>query len=102
LNDSNNPKHGIHRRDLPKGDLDSVFMARPEDTYAVGVTYQGDEETDRIARHRSLYLSRLGEDLAPGESRRAQMRMVIGEFGSNPEKHASLYQDFRDEVERAR
>jgi hypothetical protein len=47
LNDSNNPKHGIHRCDLLKGDVDSVFMARPEDTYAVGVTYQGDEETDR-------------------------------------------------------
>lgn len=36
-------------------------MAREEDTYAVGVTYQDDEETDRIARHRSLYLSRLGK-----------------------------------------
>ena len=75
------------------------FLARPEWVYAVGATYEGDAETDSIAVHRSLYLSMLGENPPAGESRRTQMRMIIGEFGSDPAKHARLYEEFLKEVE---
>jgi len=73
-------------------------FTRPEDVYAVGVTYQGDEEKDNLANHRSLYLSLLGEDLAPGQSRRTQIRLIIDQFGSDSEKHATLYKEFLEEV----
>jgi hypothetical protein len=74
-------------------------MGRPEDVYAVGATYEGDVKTDNLAAHRSLYLSLLGEDLAAGEARRTQMRMVIDEFGSDPAQHIALYKTFLKEVE---
>ena len=60
--------------------------------------YQGNPETDNIAAHRSLYLSMFGEDLAAGEGRRTQMRMIIGKFGSDQNKHISLYDAFLNDV----
>ncbi|WP_019027977.1 hypothetical protein [Colwellia piezophila] len=82
-----------------KGELDVVLMGRPEDVYAVGATYQGNAETDSIAAHRSLYLSLFGADMAAGSGRRTQMRMVVGEYGSDQEKHTALYESFLREVE---
>jgi hypothetical protein len=82
-----------------KGDVDVLLMGRPEDVYAVGATYEGDAKTDNLAAHRSLYLSLLGEDMAAGESRRTQMRMIVGECGSDPTKHIALYESFLKEVE---
>jgi hypothetical protein len=55
-------------------------------------------ETDNVAAHRSLYLSMFGEDLVAGEGRRTQMRMIIGEFGSDQNKHAALYEAFLNDV----
>jgi len=81
-----------------KGEVDVLVMGRPEDVYAVGVTYEGDPETDNIAAHRSLYLSMFGEDLVAGEGRRTQMRMIIGKFGSDQNKHTSLYEAFLNDV----
>ena len=66
--------------------------------YAVGATYEGDPETDDIAAHHSFYLSLFGEDFVAGEGRRTQMRMIIGKFGSDPKKHASLYEAFLNDV----
>jgi hypothetical protein len=63
------------------------------------VTYKGDEVNDGVAGHRSIYLSLFGEDFKAGEGRRTQMRMVIGEYGRDPEKHKELYQSFMNEVE---
>ena len=79
--------------------VDAILMGRPEDVYAVGATYKGDEENDNVAGHRSMYLSLFGEDFKAGEGRRTQMRMIIDDFGSTPEKHRELYQTFLNEVE---
>ena len=91
-------RYGMPMAFFNKGDVDVLLMGRPEDVYAVGATYEGDPETDDIAAHRSLYLSLFGEDLVAGEGRRTQMRMVIGKFGSDPKKHASLYEAFLNDV----
>ncbi len=92
-------RYGFPMAFFSKGDVDVLLMGRPEDVYAVGATYEGDAKTDNLAAHRSLYLSLLGEDLAAGETRRTQMRMIIDEFGSDPAKHAALYETFLREVE---
>lgn len=91
-------RYGMPMTFFNKGEVDVLVMGRPEDVYAVGVTYDGDPETDNIAAHRSLYLSMFGEDLVAGEGRRTQMRMVIGKFGSDQNEHASLYQAFLNDV----
>ena len=77
--------------------VDAILMGKPEDVYAVGATYKGDA-SDNVADHRSIYLSLFGEDLKAGEGRHTQMRMIVGNYGSNPEKHQELYQTFINEV----
>ena len=91
-------RYGMPMAFFNKGEVDVLVMGRPEDVYAVGVTYEGDPETDNIAAHRSLYLSMFGEDLVAGEGRRTQMRMIIGKFGSDQNKHVSLYEAFLNDV----
>jgi hypothetical protein len=91
-------RYGLPLAFSSKGKVDVLLMGRPEDVYAVGATYTGDAETDTIAWHRSLYLSLFGEDFQPGEGRRTQLRMIIDDFGSDPAKHAGLYQAFLHEV----
>lgn len=91
-------RYGMPMAFFSKGDVDVLVMGRPKDVYAVGATYEGDPETDDIAAHRSLYLSLFGEDFVAGEGRRTQMRMIIGKFGSDPNKHASLYEAFLNDV----
>ncbi len=78
--------------------VDAIVMGRPEDVYAVGATYKG-EKTDNVADHRALYLSLFGDDFKAGEGRYTQMRMVIGKFDSDAEKHNKLYQTFLKEQE---
>jgi hypothetical protein len=92
-------RYGMPLAFFSKTGVDAILMGRPEDVYAVGATYKGDEINDNVAGHRSLYLSLFGEDFKAGEGRRTQMRMVIGDYGSNPEKHKELYQTFLKEVE---
>ena len=77
--------------------VDAILMGKPEDVYAVGATYKGDAN-DNVADHRSLYLSLFGEDFKAGEGRHTQMRMIVGEYGSSPEKHEELYQTFINEM----
>lgn len=91
-------RYGMPMAFFNNGDVDVLVMGRPEDVYAVGATYEGDPKTDDIAAHRSLYLSLFGEDLVAGEGRRTQMRMIIGKYGSDPNKHASLYEAFLNDV----
>jgi hypothetical protein len=87
-------RYGMPLAFFSKNGVDAILMGRPEDVYAVGATYKGDEINDGVAGHRSLYLSLFGEDFKAGGGRRTQMRMVIGDYGSNPEKHKELYQTF--------
>jgi len=91
-------RYGMPLAFSSKAGVDAILMGRPDDVYAVGATYQGDK-TDSVADHRALYLSMFGEDFKAGDGRRTQMRMVIGEFGSDLEKHQDLYQTFLKEVE---
>ena len=91
-------RYGMPLAFFSKEGVDALLMGRPDDVYATGVTYKGDKN-DNVADHRALYLSLFGEDFKAGEGRRTQMRMVIGEFGSDPGKHQDLYQTFLKEVE---
>jgi hypothetical protein len=91
-------RYGIPLAFFSKEGVDAILMGRPDDVYAVGATYTGDK-TDSVADHRALYLSLFGEDFKAGTGRRTQMRMVIGEFGSDREKHQDLYQAFLKETE---
>lgn len=92
-------RYGMPLAFFSKNGVDAILMGRPEDVYAVGATYKGDEINDGVAGHRSLYLSLFGEDFKAGEGRRTQMRMIIGDYRSNPEKHKELYQTFLKDVE---
>ena len=91
-------RYGMPLAFFNKGEVDVLLMGHPEDVYAVGATYEGDPETDDIAAHRSCYLSLFGKDLVAGEGRRTQIRMIIGRYGSDPEKHNSLYKAFLNDV----
>jgi hypothetical protein len=91
-------RYGMPLAFSSKDGVDAILMGRPDDVYAVGATYKGDK-TDSVADHRALYLSLFGEDLKAGDGRRTQMRMVIGEFGSDLEKHKQLLQTFLKEAE---
>ncbi|MDX1283710.1 MAG: hypothetical protein R3182_01795 [Draconibacterium sp.] len=90
-------RYGIPLAFFSNDGVDAILMGKPDDVYAVGATYKG-EASDNVADHRSLYLSLFGEDFKAGEGRHTQMRMIIGDFGSVPEKHQELYQTFINEV----
>jgi len=92
-------RYGMPLVFFSKDGVDAILMGRPEDVYAVGATYKGDEMNDNVAGHRSLYLSLFGEDFKAGEGRHTQMRMIIDDFGSDPEKHRELYQSFLKDLE---
>ncbi len=92
-------RYGMPLAFFSKDGVDAILMGRPEDVYAVGATYKGDENNDNVAGHRSLYLSLFGEDFKAGEGRYTQMRMIIDDFGSDPEKHKELYRSFLKDVE---
>ncbi len=77
--------------------VDCLLMGRPEDVYAVGVTYDGDEANDNVADHRSIYLSLFGKDLKPGAGLKTQARLVIDDFAANQEDHILEYDKFIDE-----
>lgn len=91
-------RYGMPLAFFSKDGVDAILMGRPEDVYAVGATYKGDENNDNVAGHRSLYLSLFGEDFKAGEGRHTQMRMIIDDFGSDPDKHRELYRSFLNDV----
>lgn len=91
-------RYGMPLAFFSKDGVDAILMGRPEDVYAIGATYKGDELNDNVAGHRSMYLSLFGEDFKAGEGRYTQMRMIIDDFGSDPDKHEELYQSFLQEV----
>jgi hypothetical protein len=84
---------------ISKDGVDAILMGRPEDVYAVGASYEGNNNNDNVAKHRSLYLSLFGNDFKAGEGRNTQMRMVIGKYNSDPAKHLELYQKFLKDQE---
>ncbi len=84
---------------ISKDGVDAILMGRPEDVYAVGASYEGNNTKDNVAKHRCVYLSLFGQDFKAGEGRNTQMRMVIGKYDSNPEKHKELYQAFLKDQE---
>lgn len=84
---------------ISKDGIDAILMGRPDDVYAVGMSYEGNNANDNVAKHHSIYLSLFGEDFKAGEGRNTQMRMVIGKYDSDPEKHKELYNSFIKEQE---
>ena len=80
------------------GQVDALLMGRPDDVSAVGMTYAGDEKNDPVARHRGLYLSLFGRDLAAGEAWRTRVRLVVDAFAGETARHAQEYERFIGEV----
>jgi hypothetical protein len=64
------------RRNAQSG-LAAVLMARPEDCFAISMSYNK-RPPDGVAGHRSLYLSLFGQDLAAGQTARARCRLIVG------------------------
>ncbi len=64
------------RRDENSG-VTALIMAPPEDCFGVATPYNK-TPPDGVAGHQSLYLSLFGQDLAAGQSARAQARLVVG------------------------
>ena len=90
--------YGCAMGSFTDGTVDVVMMGRCEDVQAVGISYAGDEQADRVAAHRGMYLPMFGRDLRPGLGWQTQARMVIDDFKTEPAEHLRLYQEFCDEV----
>jgi hypothetical protein len=74
------------RRDAKTG-LTAVFMAPPEDCFAVSTPHGEDF-------HRSMYLSLFGRDLEANETASARARLVIGK-GISDRQAIDLYEAYR-------
>jgi len=64
--------------------LTAAVMAPAEDCFAVGTPYNK-TPPDGVANHASLYLSLFGQDLAAGQTARADCRLVVGRNLSDAE-----------------
>jgi len=85
------------RRHAPSG-VTALVMAPPEDCFAVATPYNR-TPPDRIAGHRSLYLSLFGHDVEKGQTVRARTRLVV-KAGLSDEEAEELYQRYVEERKR--
>lgn len=83
------------RRDEKK-DVAAVLMARKQDCFAVGCSYNM-QPPDGVAAHYSTYLCLFGEDLKAGQSATAKVRAVFGR-GLTPARAVELYDRFEREA----
>ncbi len=74
--------------------VDVLVMGLPGDVFGVSMAYAGDSDTDGLARHRSLYMHLFGQTICPGEARRTRVRLVVGEYGRDVERHLEVYRAF--------
>ncbi|MBP7933261.1 MAG: hypothetical protein KA354_01320 [Phycisphaerae bacterium] len=79
-------------RQDPKSGQTLLFMARPQDCFAIETSYNMDPP-DGVAGHYSTYLSLFGQDLKAGEEAKAVARLVAGR-GISPETAMALYRQF--------
>lgn len=85
------------RRHKPTGVAAMIFAA-PEDCFAVAMPYDR-TPPDRVAGHRSLYLSLFGQDLAKGEIARARSRLIVKRDLEDGQA-IELYHNYLDETNR--
>jgi hypothetical protein len=71
-----------------------VWMARPEQCFAVATGYHGPDTKDRFKYHNPQYLSFFGDAISPGEVRRARARLVVAELGPQLSEPLALYERF--------
>ncbi|HOW72321.1 MAG TPA: hypothetical protein PKY77_17105 [Phycisphaerae bacterium] len=79
-------------RQDPKSGQTLLFMARPQDCFAIETSYNMDPP-DGVAGHYSTYLSLFGQDLKAGKEAKAVARLVAGR-GISPEAAMELYRQF--------
>ncbi len=79
-----------------KSDLTFVFMARPDECFAVLVPYNK-TPPDGVAGHHSIYFSLFGGDLKAGKAARSRCRMVV-DRGISHDRAVALYQTFLEQV----
>ncbi len=80
------------KRDV-ESDITFVLMSRPEDCFALSMSYNMEPPLDGIANHGSVYMSLLGKDIEAGESARAHVRMVVERDLSN-ERALEYYEQY--------
>jgi hypothetical protein len=81
----------VAQRDRAAGTT-AVVMARPEDCFAVDLSYNM-EPPDGVAGHHSTYFSLFGRDVKAGETRRARLRLLVG-HEIKPEEIIEAYRSF--------
>jgi hypothetical protein len=80
----------------PDSDITIQLMSRPEDCFAVDMSYNMDPP-DGIAGHGSIYLSLFGRDIDAGKSERAQVRLVV-ERNLSDQRSIELYEQYAQEL----
>ena len=85
------------RRHKPTG-VAAVIFAPPEDCFAIAMPYDR-TPPDRVAGHRSLYLSLFGQDLAEGEIAHVRSRLVLKQDLEDGQA-VELYSKYLDEANR--
>jgi hypothetical protein len=79
----------------------AVLMTRPEWCFAVSTGYHGPDPSDRFKRHNPQYLSFFGDEVRPGDERRARARLVVTELDAAMTQPLTLYEAFLRETARA-
>ncbi len=72
----------------------AALMSRPEDCYAVVTGYAGAHPDDPFGNQNPMYLSLFGEDLSPGDERRARVRLALMEIDDAMQRPLEAYHGF--------
>jgi hypothetical protein len=72
----------------------AVVMSRPEDCYAVVTGYAKAHPDDPFGNQNPMYLSLFGEDLSPGDTRTARVRLAVIELDEEMQRPLEVYEQF--------
>lgn len=78
--------------------VDALVMGLPDDVFGVSMAYADEPHPDGVAQHHSLYLHLFGRTIHPGETRRTRVRLAVGTYGGEADRHFDVYTDFLAEA----
>lgn len=78
--------------------LGVMLMASPRDCYALSTRYHAEEPKDRMTSYSAFDMSLFGEDLLPGDTRTARVRLALGYLDGDLTRPVELYRKFLDEA----
>ena len=71
-----------------------VVMARPKDCYAITARYFADDPKDRMTSYSAVDFCMFGNDLLPGQTRTARLRLAITPLDEQMSQPMQLYKKF--------